>query len=93
MPNYRRYEVVSDWYRSFDSIDYAVGDIVIIIEDADLRDKQNGKVYEGGASRVRVEGPGPKVRPKVFFGESAWSDAERYASDLFFDQRHKAPVW
>lgn len=34
-------------------------------------------LFRGCAYRVSVEGK----RPKVFWGETAWSDAERYAGD------------
>jgi hypothetical protein len=39
----------------------------------------NGRVWPGLASMVRVVGP--NHHDKVFVGESAWSDAERYALD------------
>lgn len=51
---------------------------IITILTADAVDG-NGRVWPGLASKVVVVGP--KHHEKVFVGESAWSDANRYAID------------
>ena len=43
----------------------------------------NGKVWQGLASKVTLQG----LTEKVFVGESAWSDAERFAFDMALSQR------
>lgn len=60
----------------------------LFIQEADITDTQTGTVYQGGAQRVvdarlgmkpAVKGKGGTV---PFFGETAWMDAERLATDL-----------
>jgi len=63
------------------------------IEVADLVDTRTGRTYVDGAYRVVVAETGkPAVRGKggtvPFKGETAWSDAERLATDLMFAERH-----
>lgn len=61
------------------------------VMEADIVDIKTGLRYGGGASRV-VKAPEmkPAVRGKggthPFFGETAWSDAERLALDLAFKE-------
>lgn len=64
----------------------------VIIETATLVDNRSGREYPLGASRVRFENKVDGFRAKTFKGESAWSDAERYAVDAIFAQRRQAPV-
>lgn len=60
-----------------------------LIQYADARDTKTNTLYMAGAYRVIDETTGkPAVRGKggtvPFYGEVAWSDAERLASDLFW---------
>jgi len=94
MPNYKRYEVASPW-RAVDEMDvgHGCGDPrAVVVEIADLRDKQTGDVWRQGAYRVRpVMRPG--FKPAVYFGETAWSDAQRKADDETFAQRRRDDRW
>lgn len=62
-----------------------------IVEYADALDTKTGTVYEAGAYRVRSQLTGKPVRGKggthPFYGETAWCDADRLASDLYFEAR------
>lgn len=60
---------------------------VIRTEVADLHDTVCDTVYRHGAYRVTIDGPSPKPRGKTFVGETAWSDAERYANDVYWGLR------
>lgn len=54
----------------------------VTIEVRDLRsERDHGYVFPDGHHRVVVYGPRPKPRTKSFYGETAWSDANRYAGD------------
>lgn len=76
-----RYRILAPW-----SDDHTVGEFVV--QCADLVDER-GTVFREGAWRVLdfdrhpVKGKGG-THP--FKGETAWSDAERKASDLHFEQ-------
>lgn len=57
-------------------------------EVMDCRDTRNGTVYTDGCHKVYVTTPSAKhsrkpgtPRSKTFYGESAWSNAARYAED------------
>ena len=52
---------------------------IVAVFVADAVDS-TGKVWPGLASMVRVVGP--NHHDKVFVGESAWSDAQRYGMDI-----------
>lgn len=87
MPNYKRYEVVGKWSVSTEHAPN--GDVVITTETAQLKDKQTGDVFTDGAWRVRFtnygKGGDAKIgKTKVWFGETAWMSAERYARDAYF---------
>jgi hypothetical protein len=62
-----------------------------IIQVTDCRDTRTGTVYADGAYRVVDARTGKAVRGKggsaPFYGETAWSDAERLASDLLAAER------
>jgi len=62
----------------------------ITVQCADLVDTRNGHVYRAGAYRVLVHGK--PIRGKggtvPFKGETAWSDADRKASDLYWEVRN-----
>jgi len=45
----------------------------------------NGYVWRDGYHKVVVQGPQPRPRSRAFMGESAWSNAERYADDVVSD--------
>ena len=54
----------------------------VYIEVRDLRsERDNGYVWSAGYHKVVIVGPQPHPRSKAFKGETAWSDADRYASD------------
>lgn len=76
--NTKRYKIVLPW-----KLDHTVAGVGV--EVADLLDKQTGRTYQDGAYRV-VNHIG-KVE-KTYAGETAWSDAERYARDLCFAARY-----
>jgi hypothetical protein len=52
----------------------------IIVITADLLEKRSGHVWSDGAYKVTLKNV-PDMRTKTFHGETAWSDAARYASD------------
>lgn len=79
MVNYKRYSVGS-WSLVYGE-DQSDG---ITTESADLLDKRTGDRFPDGAYRVKV----PGQRPKVFMGESAWSDAARHAGDARLAKRY-----
>lgn len=54
----------------------------VITETATLRDTRSGTEYREGAYRVRVVPTLAGHRGKTFRGETAWSDAARYAGDI-----------
>lgn len=53
---------------------------VISVKVADLLEKGLGHLWPEGAYKVQLTNV-PGMRTKTFYGETAWSDAERYASD------------
>lgn len=77
--NTKRYEVVGDW-SEHDS------DEVSRVLVADLRDKRNGDTFRDGAWRIVDKSTGRIVR--TFFGEVAWSDAERLFHDRYWRTVH-----
>lgn len=85
-----RYKVTGSWSPAYNQ-PYAP----FIIEEADIVDTRNGQVYTDGAMRVTVDGK-PAKRGKggtvPFFGECAWMDAERLASDLAIAERYVRTV-
>jgi hypothetical protein len=83
MPNYKRYEIAGKWrVVTSDEVGFDCGDPDdVVVQEADLRDKQTSQVYLRGAYRVSPV-LARAFKPKVFFGESAWSDAQRYAGDI-----------
>jgi hypothetical protein len=52
----------------------------VTVEVADLLEKSSNHVWHSGAYRVTLKDV-PGMRSKTFYGESAWSAAERYASE------------
>lgn len=81
-----RYKVTGSWGH-----DKQIGSFVV--QAADIMDMQNGQRYLEGAFRVvRVSDGKPAKVGKggtvPFYGESAWSDAERLARDLAFAERY-----
>ncbi len=78
-----RYKVHGEW-----SIDAVIGNKYATMV-ADCLDKQTGDVFREGAWCVTHVKPGTKgSRGKPFYGETAWSDAERLASDLAIADRY-----
>ena len=76
-----RYTVVGNWSRSLSP---NLAPSVLVIEDSDLHDPRTNTTYPDGAVRVRFLVSVPGFRTKTFKGETAWSDAERYARDAAF---------
>lgn len=78
-----RYRVAGEW-----SVDNELSRPGFWVEVADAHDTVTGVTYIGGAYRVTDRNNKPAKRGKggtiPFFGESAWSDAERLASDLYW---------
>ncbi|MCD6056513.1 MAG: hypothetical protein K0Q89_43 [Thermomicrobiales bacterium] len=54
---------------------------LIEIKVADLLEKRSEHVWKDGAYKVILQNVPGKLRSKTFYGETAWSDAARYASD------------
>ena len=68
------------------------------VQEADTLDARTGETYRLGASRVidRRTGKAAKVGKGgtvPFYGESAWSDAERLMRDLEFAEANAVPRW
>ncbi len=80
-----RYKVTGTW-SDHDSTYFP-----FIIQTADIVDTKCHDSYRDGAMRVVVDGK-PAVRGKggtvPFYGECAWMDAERLASDLAIAERY-----
>lgn len=84
-----RYKAVGDWderarhrvriYSDFlEEDDQPIA--TIIVEQADCQDTKGGRIYSGGTYRVTLKNV-PGMRSKTFYGEMAWMDARRLASD------------
>jgi hypothetical protein len=54
---------------------------LIEVKVADLLEKASGHVWNSGAYKVILQNVPGGMRSKTFYGETAWSDAVRYASD------------
>jgi hypothetical protein len=54
----------------------------VYIEVRDLYSERDRWMFPDGYHKVVVEGPQPRPRSKAFHGETAWSDANRYAGDV-----------
>ena len=85
-----RYSVCSEWtteslewVEEFDKATGMVADVGFALQYADAKDDKTGDIFRQGAYRVTKNG---KPVGRTFFGESAWSDAQR----LFFDVGFKA---
>lgn len=79
MANTKRYRPDGPW--SIDKVyDAADVNVTAIIEVSDLVERYTSRRYVNGAWRVRFEGEA-HPRAKSFYGETAWSDAARYADD------------
>jgi len=81
-----RYKVQGSWVNDADIFGESV-----VVQYADLLDTRNGDIFRQGAFRVLVDGKPVKGKGGSipFFGETAWSDAERLARDLYFAARYK----
>lgn len=53
-----------------------------------MTDTRDGHLYRDGAERVTVRGVAG-FRTRTFKGETAWSDAERYANDALWAARRQ----
>lgn len=83
-----RYKVNSSW--SIDSVygaDITASGHATLVADA--LDTKTGDVFRDGAWAVSTVKPGTKgSRGRPFYGETAWSDAERLAMDLAMADRY-----
>ena len=79
-----RYKVVGSW-------DDEVRFGEFVTQSADMKDTGTGRVYPQGAFRVVKNGKPAKTGKGgtvPFYGESAWSAAERLAYDLATEERY-----
>ena len=78
-----RYAIVGAW--SHESTVYAEDSsgtaYAVRIDTATLRDTRTNNDYREGAWKVSVTPRHASTRAKTFRGESAWSNATRYAGD------------
>ena len=77
-----RYSTPGPWYQIDRAVIRDCGRelVVATIEAGDLVDTRTGVSYEDGARKVRSHIQ--QIPGKTFRGESAWSDARRYADDI-----------
>jgi hypothetical protein len=82
-----RYKRVTAWEEDW----RANGFGPFVLQCADIRDLRTGDEYREGTFRVIDGRTGKAVRGKggthPFYGETAWSDAERLADDLWTAER------
>lgn len=82
--NADRYAVHGSWRererRHYRFDDDQPGYAEIVVQVADLLEKGSGHVWTSGAYKVALKNV-PGMRSKTFYGETAHSDAARYASD------------
>jgi hypothetical protein len=84
-----RYKVSSEWTKAHTGLEYGN----FIVQEADIIEVSSGRTYRDGARRVIDKRTGkPAVRGKggtvPFFGEMAWANSERLASDLYMKERY-----
>ena len=81
--NKDRYAVAPPWEQVSHAQNDREGDapFEVFHHEAGLREKRSGHVWGGGAHRVRITGPAGHPKSTTFYGETAWSDAERYVRD------------
>jgi hypothetical protein len=85
MNRFQRYKVEGEWSTT---AEIHHGAHTIVIECADARDTKNNDIFPEGYYRVRSTGARIEgFRGKSFVGETAWSDAQRYARDWDFKIR------
>jgi len=81
----KRYQTEGAWIqvKGVSVFPYRGGDAFgrVVTYTADLLDTKTGHIYYNGSYRVSVLGPAGRPRGRTFKGETAWSDAERYAID------------
>jgi len=72
-----RYKVHGEWFHDAKT---GFGGMIMV---ADAIDTKNGDIFREGAWHVTTAKPGTKgSKGRPFYGETAWMDAERLASDL-----------
>ena len=80
-----RYQIGPKSHDAAEVRDPADGATLATVEVGDLLDTRTGTTYAEGWHRVQLTPAGRErtgMRTKTFRGETAWSDAERYARDL-----------
>lgn len=82
-----RYAVANDWTPRF-GVPAEYNDL-LIIEEATLIDTRTGDRFTDGAQRVRMLKSVEGFKTKTFKGEMAWSDADRYANDVYWADRRR----
>lgn len=97
----QRYAKVGSW-RTWSSKVFWVGGntedhaIELVHEEADMRDTVDGHEYTDGMHRVYAKhliSQKSAKRVKTFYGESAWSNADRLYSDLYNEYRMVDTSW
>ena len=82
-----RYKVVGSWSEEKAA---SVDGVRFSLQSATIVDKQDGHQYSDGGWRVTVGGKAPcgKGGTVPFYGESAWSDGERFYGDIVTKARY-----
>lgn len=76
-----RYAPTGSWRTAYhDRFDTGDAEASVTIEIADCRDQRGGRTYSDGTFRVTLKNV-PGMRSRTFYGESAWSNAQRLGND------------
>jgi hypothetical protein len=81
----KRYRIhPDDTWRPYELANARGHGIVAEVRDVQETYSDGHKVtWHNGAHRVKA----PGARTRVFIGEMSWAEAERYASDLYWERR------
>lgn len=86
-----RYAPTGSWHTafhmSFTNDDDSTSSVTV--EIADCRDQRGGRTYTDGTFRVTLRNI-TGMRSKTYYGESAWSNAQRLANDALTRMRQPA---
>lgn len=89
-PGRRYIPTGSSWWKDISFFGHMPDGYVVVIEVRDVYSERDRYTWGGGYHKVHVTGPQPRPRSKAFIGETAWSDAERYAEDVVSDLQRVA---
>lgn len=83
--NHKRYKAVGNWteveaYEVTDWDDEVVATVTVLV--ADVEDKRTGDRYQDGVRKATVKVLGRGKRDKMFCGEMAWAECERWVRDI-----------